>query len=162
MAKKTKPPLVAAVAPQSAKPAAAKKIPKRPGRKKERTQISVRIDRAVMDIAHRQIEPIGMRITDLIERGIILAIRELGNKTRFNHNARLILNDEGVDFSRFIMNANILLRFPEVRALSASETLVRRIFIDACLLANTWPNAREVVNLMGAPIEAGEEVLAQA
>jgi hypothetical protein len=70
-----------------------KRGPGRPrgGFKKEKTQISVRIDQAVMDLAYELIEEEKglIRITELIERGIVLAMRErkklipLDRQTRF-------------------------------------------------------------------------------
>lgn len=48
----------------------------RVGRRKEKTQISVRIDKAVMDLAYEHIGSSKDRITDFIERGLILAMQE--------------------------------------------------------------------------------------
>lgn len=160
-------PTRAVMPPETSKPAAvvAKKVQKRRGRKQERKQISVRIDKVVMDLAHKQIERAGMRITDLIERGLMLALRELGDTTPIHHHARLILHDEGVEFSRFVMDANILLRFPEVRKLSALEKVTREHILAIVKDMRTWPDAHEVVNLMGlyadrdrGPKEAPREV----
>jgi len=152
--KKTKTPAASSVAPppdvKSAGPA--KKVKRRrAGRKKERTQISVRIDKALMDLAYRNIETTGMRITDLVERGLLLAIRELGCLEPLAHHARLILHDEGVEFSRFILNANIILRFPEVRKLSVLEEDAREFFVEIAARAKEWPDAQRVLTLMGTP-----------
>jgi hypothetical protein len=128
-----------------------KKVKSRRGRKKERTQISVRIDKALMDLAYRNIETTGMRITDLVERGLLLAIRELGCIEPLAHHARLILHDEGVEFSRFILNANAILRFPEVRKLSAAEEESREFFVTLAARVREWPDVNRVLSLMGTP-----------
>ena len=136
---------------------AGKKTTRRRGRKKERTQISVRIDKTVMDIAYQKLEGTSMRITDLLERGLLLAVRELGCDIPLFHHARLILRDEGVEFSRFIVDAHIILRFPEVRKLSAAENAWRTSLMEVVAGAKEWPNAREVLNLMGTPRDPGPE-----
>jgi len=135
---------------------AGKKNNKR-GRKKERTQISVRIDKMVMDIAHKQIEHTGMRITDLIERGLLLAVREMGSDDPVYHHARLILRDEGVEFSRFILDANIIRRMIEVRKLSAGEEASREFLIALVHGARRWPSAESVLLLMGAGASIAKE-----
>jgi hypothetical protein len=141
--------------PPEVKPAAlaaiAKKIKSRRGRKKERTQISVRLDKTLMDIAHIQVENTGMRITDLIERGVLLALREMGVTDPLAHHARLILHDEGVEFSRLVLNVNTLRRFPEIRKLSLTENAWRECVLDTVAKIQEWPNAREVAGLMGTP-----------
>lgn len=169
MAKKLKlktPPPGPVLPPPEVKPVAAsaiaKKVKSRRGRKKERTQISVRIDKTLMDIAHTQIESTGMRITDLIERGVLLALREIGVTHPMTHNARLILHDEGVDLSRQIMNFNMLRRFPEVRSLSITEHVLRQCVLDTTAAIAQWPNARDVANLMGTPPAALVEALKKA
>jgi hypothetical protein len=53
-----------------------KKAKGKRGRKKEKTQISVRIDKAVMDLAYAHIGTSKQRITDYLERGIILAMQQ--------------------------------------------------------------------------------------
>lgn len=121
------------------------------GRKKERAQISIRIDKVVMDIAYRVIKGTAMRITDLVERGLILAVREIGDLTPLSHHARLILHDEGVEFSRLILNVNIWRRLPEVRELTPLEKLQREHFLAMAAAALELPNAADVLKLMGVP-----------
>jgi uncharacterized protein (DUF4415 family) len=164
------PPEKAAAPPPDIKPVAAKvgvkkgvKKTKRRGRKKERTQISVRIDKTVMEIAHRQMEGTGMRITDLIERGLLLAIREMGDLDPVVHHLRLILHDEGVEFSRFMLNARAWRRLPEIhRSLSPLEKLAREHYLalnEAVLLI---PGIHDVMNLPGTPQDSRVPAARQA
>ena len=121
------------------------------GRKKERTQISARIDYAVMDIAQDAIRGTETRITDMMERGLVLALRELGCTVPVSHHARLFFRDEGPAFAQLIVDLNTLRRLPEVRPLSAAEEAVRNFLMGIIASARQWPDADKVLALMGTP-----------
>jgi hypothetical protein len=50
--------------------------PRQHGPQKEKTQITVRVDTDLMNEAHAQMKEDDTRITDIVERGIYLALRE--------------------------------------------------------------------------------------
>jgi hypothetical protein len=154
---KPKPAIVAPAESAVKAPGAKLKTKGRRGRKKERTQISVRIDTTVMTLACRQIEGTGMRMTDFIERGMLLAARELGDLGNSAYRpARLVLHDEGVEFCRLVMNINAIRRLPEVRKLSLTENMVRSLLLEAVKEATSWPGFDEAMSLMGTPQWAAE------
>jgi hypothetical protein len=52
------------------------KVKSNRGRKLEKVQISVRLDKPCMDVLYRLVKTEGYRITDLLERGAIYVLRE--------------------------------------------------------------------------------------
>lgn len=134
----------------------------RAGRKKERMQISVRIDQVLMDLAHDAIASRPkdkIRITDLLERGLQMALRDLGRTDPVTSQARLLLNDAGVEFSRWILQGYALKHFPtklKTYPLSPSEQQicdsVERMFEGV----SQWPHYQERYQ------EALEEVVMEA
>lgn len=130
----------------------------RAGRKKERMQISVRIDQAVMDLAYQTIErrkDDKLRITDLLERGLVLALREIETMQPVASQARLLLNDAGVDFQRRIVKLYALEHFPKARPLSVCEAKYRAITLEAVDSVDQWTDYQNALRA-GALTEAAE------
>lgn len=50
--------------------------PRQRGPQKEKTQITIRVDKELMDEAYAQMKEDNTRITDIVERGIYLALKE--------------------------------------------------------------------------------------
>lgn len=125
----------------------------RAGRKKERMQISVRIDQALMDLAYREIERRAkdkIRITDLLERGLLLALREIGATEPITAQARLLLNDAGVDFQRRIVKLYALEHFPKARSLSVCEEKYRAITLEAVDSVDKWVDYQSALQAGGS------------
>ena len=139
----------------------AKKPKSKRGRKKERTQISVRLDTTVMALAHKHLTA-GMRITELLERGLLLALRELGDVDPIHHHLRLVLHDQGVKSSRFMMDANVLLNFPEVRVLSLAENSLREHMLDTISNMPRWMDYGKVLSFVGTPHDREDDEVKRA
>jgi hypothetical protein len=127
--------------------------------KQEREQVSVRIDKALMDAAYERAESTGTPIKALMDRAVLLAVAEL---IRLRHSplefkiiqdARHVLRNEGVALDRLVMNANVLRRFPElalVRGLSSVESALRNFCIESLEAVPNMPGAEEVMKMMMA------------
>lgn len=129
----------------------------RAGRKKERMQISVRIDQALMDLAYREIErrvKDKIRITDLLERGLLLALREIGATDPVASQARLLLNDAGVNFQRRIVRFHKLdVLFSQI-PLSAVESKYRDAVLTGVDSVDEWPANALLPGPSAAAVEA--------
>ena len=118
------------------------------GRPKERVQLSVRFDRIVADMIFRYLErhP-GDRMTDILERGALLALneREELNREPVYINARMHLNDLGVDAARDVTSVCLMRYFPEVRPLTQLEKEIRDFYLKIVNVPHQWPDSELVL-----------------
>lgn len=107
------------------------------GPKKEKVQISVRISKAYMDLAYAHIERTNTRITDLLERGLALAMAEEVNMPKLTQNVRFLVANTTTEQQRVIRNALVWLAIPELPdcQLTPFEELTRLLFLQAAELA---------------------------
>jgi hypothetical protein len=122
----------------------AKRKKRKAGRKKERTQISVRIDRAVMDLAYQEIKRTGVHISDLLERGLLLSLRENQVAPAPFATARILLYDRGVDFARRCASMAALEAFEQARPLTLTERFFRDLHLDTIDAVREWEGYAEV------------------
>jgi hypothetical protein len=102
----------------------------RRGRKKEKTQISVRIDKAVMDLAYRHIGNNKLRITDFMERGLILAMQEALKLTQIASQVRFMVLHATRDSLEMVEALLALIAIPQVAELDPAWTLEREFILN--------------------------------
>ena len=124
----------------------------RRGRKKEKVQISVRIDKAVMDVAYDYIKRTGRRITDLLERGLLLAMREQG-QTVVPAKVRFVVEHMEAELQRLVLEVAAVDRMVKSRELNPTEQFVDGYFRFALDLMKTWPGYAEAVASLSQPSE---------
>ena len=124
--------------------ALAKRKKRKAGRKKERMQISVRIDRTVMDLAYQEIKRTGVHISDLLERGLLLSLRENQVAPAPFATARILLYDRGVDFARRCASMAALEIFNRVRPLTLTERFFRDLHLETIDAVRQWEGYAKV------------------
>jgi hypothetical protein len=112
---------------------------KRSGRPRTHVQISARLDSAVMGLALQAIkrDPT-LRMSDLLNRAMLLALRELGVDASIS-DPRLLLNDFSPKTLKRILNLAAWEDLPKVRALTPKEDVYRRFILDS-IDAEDTPN----------------------
>jgi uncharacterized protein (DUF4415 family) len=110
---------------------------------KEKTQITIRIDKELMDRAYAQIKGTNSRITDVLERGLWLAMKEqdqdlpaLTNRVRFVVANTTKQQQQQID--RFL----ICLVLDEFEKLTPSEALLRKSVFEYLELMEKVPDRR--------------------
>lgn len=78
---------------RSVQKSSAKKAKGPRGRKQEKIQISVRIDKAHMDLAYDFVKERELHITDVIERGIVYVLRNEKYETPQTRNMRFLIGE---------------------------------------------------------------------
>jgi len=126
-----------------------KKSPR--GRKKEKVQISVRIDETILGLAYDHIKASGRRITDMLERGLLLVMREEGMKPMAVTKLRFVVEHMGADLQRHVLRAAALERLVESRELTPLERFVADWYGFAAGQMETWPGYQEAVESLGTP-----------
>jgi hypothetical protein len=126
-----------------------KKSPR--GRKKEKVQISVRIDKTILDLTYDHIKASGRRITDMLERGLLLAMREEGMEPMAAPKLRFVVEHMGADLQRHVLRAAALERLVESRELTPLERFVADWYGLAAGQMETWPGYQEAVESLGTP-----------
>lgn len=114
------------------------------GPQKEKTQITVRIDTELMNRAYAQIKKDNARITDVIEEGLILALKQrdqdmppLTNRVRF-----VVANTTKTQQEQ-IEGFLIFLVMDDLEKLSPPDTLLRTLILDYLELIKRVPDRRE-------------------
>lgn len=129
-----------------------KKGKSRGGRPKERVQISVRIDRMVMDLVRAYLDRNKKaHITDLLERGALLALREAEKLQPEFMNARIALNDVGVELARDVTDLWALRYLAEHRELTPLEEAHREFHLKTLKSVKDWPGYAEALRLIVDP-----------
>jgi len=149
MKKKTN--AVAVRATKEGLPTKAKKS--RRGRKKEKVQISVRIDKTIMDLAYDHIKTSGRRITDMLERGLLLDMREQGQAPVVPAKVRYVVENIGVESQRRMLRVAVLDRMPEVRELTPLEQCFRAFYLTGLDTIESWPGYEKALELLGQPVD---------
>jgi len=88
------------------------------GPKKEKCQISVRVAMEVMDAAYEHMRRTGCRITDLIERGMILAIEQDLQLPHAAQQVRFLLPNATIDGQRRVTALLATLAAADIHGLS--------------------------------------------
>jgi hypothetical protein len=134
---------------------AAKPAPKkgsRGGRPKERVQVSVRFDRVVMDLLRDYLDRNKKaHITDLLERGALLAVREAERLKPEYINALVSLNDVGVELARDVTKMWKMRYLAAHRELTPVEACLREVVISGLASVNDWPGSEEALRLVTDP-----------
>src|SRR6516165_2884459 len=125
-----------------AEPAPAKN---RRGRKQEKKQISVRIDKAVMDLAYVSMKQDGERITDLLERGLVLALAEKTRIPVLTSQLRFIVQKLSIERQRRVKRMLALDVMAEVRELEPLERLFREFQLATIDQVESWPGYQEAL-----------------
>jgi len=130
-----------------------KKVKSPRGPKKEKTQISVRIDKIVMDLAYELIEEKKgrIRITDLLERGLMLAMHEERKSTTLARQARFVVAEANAKQQHRMMKIVGLDLLPRQRPLTPLETVLREFFLTGLDTVDTWEGYPECFELLGQP-----------
>jgi antitoxin component of RelBE/YafQ-DinJ toxin-antitoxin module len=136
------------------------------GPDKEKTQLTVRIDQDVMAQASEVMKRTNMRITDMLERGLQLAIHEenqdlpwLTSQVRFLvHNTTKAEQEQLWDFLTFMRAAEVA-RLNVAAHLGGEAELVLRRFIQEYL--KTFRPLRSKVKELYARYARTEEEMAQ-
>lgn len=133
---------------------APKKAKSRGGRPKERVQVSVRIDRMVMDLLRSYLDRNKKEhITDLLERGALLALRE-AERLKIHPefiNARVALNDVGVELARDVTDMWALRYLAEHRELTPLEACHREFHVKTLRSVREWPGYAEALRMLVDP-----------
>lgn len=122
------------------------KAPRKHGPDREKVQITIRIQKELMDQAYALMKQTNMRITDMLERGLILAMKEedqelplLTSQVRFVvANATRLEQEELREFL-------IYLRADEVRKPSETDMAIRKFIRE--YLKSFLPYRKEVMDL---------------
>jgi hypothetical protein len=124
-----------------------KNKPVRRGPRKEKVQISVRISKAYMDLAYAHIKRTNTRITDILERGLVLAMSEENRLAPIASEVRFLVANTTREQQRVLRNALAWLAIPEVQELSPSEAFTRRLFLESTDLASSLAQYDKAIEL---------------
>lgn len=119
------------------------------GRKKEKVQISVRIDQAVMARAYQRIKRTGERITDLMERGMMLAMREDESLPLEAMRGRFLMAQAKAEEQRSLERHFAMLRFGQVRPLSANERHIQEVALKSIAQCERWDGYEDALATYG-------------
>lgn len=153
--------------PPDSGPADEKKSRYKPvgGRKKvERQQLSVRLDKRVLNLLYALAERRGERLTDVLEYGGMLAIEEGLKESPMTEQARYLVAQASPDERWLVTLFLVYLRVPS-QALSVFNSMDRELFKKKMYMLGTQPEFRAVLKEFGLPrdpAEARREALANA
>jgi hypothetical protein len=102
------------------KAAAGVEKPRR-GRPKHKTQISVRIDQNVLAQTYEFIGRTGYRITDMLERGLVMVMKAEGETPAISSDVRFLIGRATAERQHLMQHLLALLALPECRGLSRFE-----------------------------------------
>ena len=125
----------------------------RRGRKKEKVQISVRIDKAVMDVAYEYMKRTGRRITDILERGVLLVMQEEGQASAVPIKLRFVVEHMDAELQRLVLEVAAVDRMVKGRELNPNEQFVAGYVRYAVELMRTWPGYAEALASLSQPSE---------
>jgi len=132
------------------------------GRKKEKVQISVRIDKTIMDLArgHLDRNP-AERITELIERGMLLAMREQSSEPDDVRAPRLIFQEMSVERRRRATRVFILDCLPEVTvpAPTSAERCLLALHSNVVDSLEHFTGFNAAVTLLGGNYQISEDLI---
>jgi hypothetical protein len=97
------------------------KPPTPPGPAKEKTQITLRLDKQLMNAAFALIKQDNSRITNIVERGLMLALAEAEYLPRLTSRVRFVVNNATREQERKFLGLAIRMVESEVRKDKASE-----------------------------------------
>lgn len=109
----------------------------RHGPRKEKVQISVRLSKAYMDLAYAHIERTNTRITDLLERGLALAMAEEVKMPEITQHVRFLVANTTTEQQGVIRDVLVWLAIPEVSGcpLTVTDQYVRASILQGAGLA---------------------------
>jgi len=114
---------------------------RRHGPEKEKTQVTVRLDKKLMDRTYAEIKSGNLRITDVIEQGLVLALKEMDQDLpRVAIQVRFLVANttkaQQVQLRRFLA----FLVMQEVRTLSEAERRIRDFVLGYLeSIEQDWP-----------------------
>lgn len=95
------------------------------GPKQAKTQVTIRIDQDLLSEAYVQMKRDGSRLTDIIERGIYLALRELNNEmTHYTRQVRFAVANTTRVQQQYIRGLLVAMAEMEVVSLGQGKTAV--------------------------------------
>jgi len=113
---------------------------RRHGPQKEKVQLTLRIDRDLMEQAYAMIKDTNQRITDVVERGLVLAMQEedalpkVMSKVRF-----LVANCTKEQQEKVLLFLSFLI-LEKIAPLTPVERLVHRQILEYLPLLQKWRN----------------------
>lgn len=128
---------------------------KKSGPEKEKVQITVRADKVIMDEVYALMNDANTRITDLVERGLVLVLAEEDRLPRLTSQVRFLVANATKDEQEQLRDYLTFLRADEVRKPSEVDK-VNRQFIRAYL--KTFVSLRKQVHDLYSRYRAVDEV----
>jgi hypothetical protein len=131
------------------------------GRKKEKGQISVRIEQSTLDMAKALAHFWNENITDVLELAIREAVLRRVHEARPARLARFLLLHATPDEQRIVTDVLVFLRLPP-RVFSEFDELYRAGFLQILEKTRTLPEYEEVLEKYAGqlpPLVAGEDLL---
>ena len=128
------------------------------GRPKSKTQISVRIDQELMEQAYAYIRQTGLRLTDMIERGLHMVLEAEGQAPLTAvTNPRILISRASEEDGRFVKDLLFWIHYAKYtpRVLSNLEILHRQHLLETLRLVRGGQGYEEVMRgIMGAAAPA--------
>jgi hypothetical protein len=118
-------------------------------------QLSVRIDRTLMEEAQAYIERTGDHITDMLETGLQMFLKEKAGTALVPLQLRFIVQNMSLEAQRRCINHLVREIFPHYRQLTPFETRQRQRIIEDDEAMPEWPDyagARSLLANPGAPL----------
>lgn len=123
---------------------------KKTGPKKHKTQITLRLDKKLMDEAKAQMAASGMRLTDIIERSLLLELEEKGaelpqwtepHQIKYALDRRLTREEE-----RMVRGLAIAMKETEIQPRSDNGEAIWKLVENFLLRANGLPHAQACID----------------
>jgi hypothetical protein len=122
----------------------------RRGRPKRKTQISVRIDQNVLAQTYEFIGRTGYRITDMLERGLVMVMKAEGETPAISSEVRFLIGRATAERQYLMQHLLALLALPECRGLSRFEQATRTYLVEYLRLLPTDDSYEAALRTYGA------------
>lgn len=114
---------------------------RRHGPLKEKEQITLRLDKELMSRARAQMEETHTRLTDLIERGLELALKEVDQDLpAITTKVRFLVNNTTKAQQLWLRRFLAFLVMDQVCELSTTDLIFRRFMLEYLESLETWDN----------------------
>lgn len=131
----------------------------RTGPAKEKTQITVRIDQQLMASVYAQIKEDNVRITDMIERGLVLALGEARHQLpAWTKQIRFVLANATAQQTELIRGLAIAMVENEVEARHPAEELIWNLIDEFLASRNQSAHGAKCLELYSRYGKSAEEI----
>lgn len=111
--------------------------PRQHGPQKEKTQITIRVDKDLMSEAYRQMKEDNTRITDIIERGLILALKERDHQlTLYTRQVRFVVANATKEQQVLLRGLLIAMVEPILQAKVDGQRRAQTALLDTGIILN--------------------------